>query len=339
MTSSLLLLPIAVSFLITLLLMPFWICKARQINLLWEDMNKHDRPRVPGSGGIIVLLGFIGGTLAYVAYKVFYLSITDNFLVEIFALMIVILLVSFLGLVDDLLGWKHGGLSRRSRLAIVAFSAIPLIAINAGVSEISLPFFEHVELGLLYPLILVPLGIVGATTTFNFLAGFNGLEAGQGILLLSALGLVAYKTGNGGLAVIAFCMVAALLAFLFYNIYPARVFPGDSLTYAVGGLIAVLPILGNFEKIAVFFFIPYILEVGLKIRGKLVKYSFGKPKNDGILEMPYEKFYSLNHIAIWFLRKIGARPTEQLVVISIWAFQLIIILLGLVIFKQGLFSL
>ncbi|HIF03136.1 MAG TPA: glycosyl transferase family 4, partial [Nitrospinaceae bacterium] len=33
----------------------------------------------------------------------------------------------------------------------------------------------------------IPLGIVGAATTFNFLAGFNGLETGQGILIFSGL--------------------------------------------------------------------------------------------------------------------------------------------------------
>jgi len=336
MTEMILLIPIIGSFLVALLLMPFWIRKAKHIGLVWKDMNKHENSLVPGSGGIIVVLGFIGGILLYIAYIVFYLHQTDAFLVEIFALLTVVLLVSMLGFIDDLLGWQHGGLSRRSRIVCVAFAAIPLMAINAGLSEVTLPFIGTVELGIIYPLILVPLGIVGATTTFNFLAGFNGLEAGQGIIILSALSVVAFLTGSSWLAVISLCMVAALLGFLFYNIYPARVFPGDSLTYAVGSLIAIMAILGNFERIAVFFFIPNIIEVGLKLKGRLVKQSFGKPNIDGTLKAPYERFYSLNHVAIYLLHRMNLRADEKNAVYAIWAFQLIIILAGFAIFWKGL---
>ena len=64
-------------------------------------------------------------------------------------------------------------------------------------------------------------------------------------------------------------MVGALIGFYIYNKFPAKVFPGDILTYSVGALIAGMAILGNFEKIAVFVFIPYIIETILKSRGKL----------------------------------------------------------------------
>ena len=88
-----------------------------------------------------------------------------------------------------------------------------------------------------------------------------------------------------------------------YNKYPAKIFPGDVLTYSIGALIAIMAILGNFERIAIFFFIPYIFETFLKLRGKLEKYSFASPKEDGSLELAYDKIYSLNHFAIWFLKK------------------------------------
>ncbi len=50
-------------------------------------------------------------------------------------------------------------------------------------------------------------------------------------------------------------MVGALLAFLWFNWYPAKVFPGDTLTYSVGALVACIAILGDMEKIAVILFI------------------------------------------------------------------------------------
>jgi UDP-N-acetylglucosamine--dolichyl-phosphate N-acetylglucosaminephosphotransferase len=333
----LLFIPIIVSFLVTLFLMPYWIRKAKQIGLFWDDMNKTGIQKVAGSGGIIAILGFIIGVLIYVAYRTFYLKIPNGYLVEIFALLCSVLILAGIGIIDDLLGWQHGGLSRRSRIIMVLFASIPLVVINAGDSLISLPFIGDVSLGLIYPLILVPLAIVGVTTTFNFLAGFNGLEAGQGILLILAATLVAFFTGNAWLSVVGICMVLSLLAFLLFNFSPARVFPGDSLTYAVGGLFAIMTILGNFEKIALFFFIPYIIEVILKSRGKLVKQSFGKPNPDGSLSMRYDKVYGLTHLGIYLLDKIGIKPTEKKVVYLIWAFQLVIIVIGFLIFRKGIF--
>src|SRR3989338_7558394 len=184
MISYILLIPLLASFLVTLFVIPFWIRKARQIGLLWDDMNKINAKKVAGSGGIAVILGFILGIFIFVAYRVFYLK-TDTYLIEIISMLVVLLLLAGVGLIDDLLGWRHGGLSRRSRMFLVLIAAIPLMVINAGKSLVELPFLGLVDLGILYTLIIIPIGIVGATTTFNFLAGFNGLEAGLGLIVLS----------------------------------------------------------------------------------------------------------------------------------------------------------
>jgi UDP-N-acetylglucosamine--dolichyl-phosphate N-acetylglucosaminephosphotransferase len=338
MSNYFLIIPILASFLITLFIIPFWIKKTKQIGLLWEDMNKSSHEKVSGSGGIIAVSSFVIGVLLYIAYTVFILGNYNSHLSEMLALLNVILILSGMAFIDDLLGWQHGGLSRRSRLILALFAAIPLIVINAGRSDISIPFLGAVDLGIIYPLVLIPIGIIGASTTFNHLAGYNGLEAGQGIIILSAIALITYITGNPWLSMIALIMVSSLLAFITYNYYPAKIFPGDSLTYAVGGLIAVIAILGNFEKIAVFFFIPYILETILKSRGGLKKQSFGKPLLDGSLDLKYKKIYGLEHASIFFLKKFNIKPTEKKVVYSIWLFQIIIIILGFFIFRGGIFK-
>ncbi len=329
-------LPILASFLITLFLMPSWIKRAKQIGLLWADMHKISKENIAGSGGIVTILGFIIGVLLFAAYRVFYVQTTD-YLIEIFAITTSILFLSSIGLVDDLLGWQKGGLSKKYRLIFIALAAIPLMAINAGKSTMAFPFLGVIDIGLFYPLILIPLGIVGATTTFNFLEGYNGLGAGQGVIILSGLAIVSHATGSSWLAIINLCLVASLLAFLHYNSVPARVFPGDVLTYSIGGLIAITAIIGNFEKIAVFFFIPYILETILKSRGKLEKQSFGVPNKDGTLSLAYKKFYGLEHIAIWLLPQLGFRSTEKNVVYLLRAFQIAIILIGFAIFREGIF--
>ncbi|MCX6750085.1 MAG: glycosyl transferase family 4 [Candidatus Pacearchaeota archaeon] len=279
----LILITIFVSFFCTYLIVPFWIRKAKQIGLLWEDMNKPKREKnVAGSGGITVVIGAMIGIFLYVAIQTFYFKSSDGISIQIFAMISMILLVAGIGLIDDLFGWKKGGLSKRSRIILILFSAIPLVVINAGESTML-----GINFGILYPLLIVPIGILGATTTFNFLAGFNGLEASQGIILLSALSIVMYLTGSSWLSVVALCLVASLLAFYIFNANPAKIFPGDTLTYVIGASIAAMAVLGNAEKIALFFFIPYLLEIILKLRGKLKKQSFGKPNKDGTLEMPY----------------------------------------------------
>jgi UDP-N-acetylglucosamine--dolichyl-phosphate N-acetylglucosaminephosphotransferase len=321
---------ILTSFLSTLLIMPIWIKKAKQIGLVWEDMNKFSRERnIAGSGGIVVVLGAIIGIFLYIAMQIFYFKSMNGVLVSIFAAISSLLLVGEIGFIDDLLGWKKGGLSIRSRIFLVLFSAIPLVVINAGESNML-----GIHFGIFFPLLIVPVAVLGATTTYNFLAGFNGLESSQGIIILSALAFVTYNTGNPWLSVIALCMVASLLAFFIFNKNPAKIFPGDVLTYSIGILIAIIAIMGNIEKIALFFFIPYILETILKSRGKLKKHSFGIPNEDGSLEMPYDKIYGLEHLAIKILKKIKSnkKAYESEVVWLINGFQILIILIGLILF-------
>ncbi len=335
----LLIIPVILSFFITLVSIPYWIRKAKKIGLVWEDMNKHSHPKISGSGGVVVAMGFVLGVLSYIAIKTFVLK-TDVTTVHIFAILATVLISALVAFTDDIFGWQHGGLSAKLRILLMILAAVPLMVINAGYSTIALPFFGEMELGLLYPLLIIPLGVIGASTTFNFLAGYNGLEAGQGILLLGASSIVAFLTGNSWLALIGLCMVVSLLAFLIFNKHPAQVFPGDVLTYSIGVLLAIFAILGNFEKIAVFFFIPYIIETGLKVRGKLKKQSFAKVNKDNSLELPYKKIYGLEHLAIFILKKIkkNGKVYEKDVVYFIHFIQIVVIAIGFIIFRNNLFS-
>jgi len=333
----LILISVLMSFVLTLYALPKWIKKCRQAGLLWEDMNKVNKERrVAASGGVIVVVSFVLGVLVYIALKTFVIDGNGEVL-EIFALLSVILFLALIGFIDDVLGWTYKGLSARFRLFLAFAASIPLVVINAGTSEISFGLLGRFDLGILYPLILIPIGIAGATTTYNFLAGFNGLEAGQGIIILSFLSFIAYLTGSSWLAVVGLCMVASLIVFYFYNKYPAKVFPGDVMTYSIGALIAGMAILGNFERIAVFMFIPYIIETVLKVRGGLKKQSFGRVNEDGSLDMPFRKVYGLTHLSILILKRFKQRVYERDVVYLIFMFQIIVCLLALVIFRGGLF--
>jgi len=331
----LLLLSIILSFFSVFIILPFWIKKAKEVGLKGKDVNKISEKEVAEGGGVIVIAGFLLGILSYVAIKTFYFKSTEN-VIEIFSLISTILIITFIGLVDDIFGWKIG-LSGKMRVILILIAAVPLMVINAGYSNVSIPFFDGTDLGWVYALIIIPIGILCTSVGFNTIAGYNGLEAGQGVLLMGALSLVSWLNGNSWLALIGLCMIASLLAFLFYNKYPAKVFPGNTLTFPLGALVAIFAILGNFEKIAIIFFIPYIIEVFLKLRGNLKMQSYAKPNADGSLDMRYGKIYGLEHIAIIVLKKIKGKVYEKDVVYSIYGIQLFFIFLGFLIFSKGLF--
>lgn len=333
---SVLLVSLLVSLFLTFFALPRWIRKCREVGFLWKDMNKLDRKdSVAASGGIIVVISFVLGVLGYIAIKTFVIG-DDSQITNIFALLSVILILALVGFVDDVLGWTFRGLSIRFRLFLAFMASIPLVVINAGSKVIEIPFIGLTDLGIYYPFLLIPIGIAGATTTYNFLAGFNGLESGQGIIILSFLSFIAYLTGSSWLSIIGLCMVVSLFIFYFYNKYPAIVFPGDVLTYAVGALIACMAILGNFEKIAVFVFIPYVMETFLKLRGGLVKQSFAKVNTDGSLDIPYGKVYGMTHLSLLILKKFKEKVYEKDVVYFIFSFQIVMCILAFFLFRGGL---
>ena len=70
-----------VGFLIVLFSMPIWIRKAKQIGLIWKDMNKYNsKTDIAGSGGIVVVSAWVICALFIVAYNVFYLKSTNYIL-------------------------------------------------------------------------------------------------------------------------------------------------------------------------------------------------------------------------------------------------------------------
>jgi UDP-N-acetylglucosamine--dolichyl-phosphate N-acetylglucosaminephosphotransferase len=284
-----------VSFLTTYLLMPVWIRAALKAKLTGKDVNKAHQPEVAEMGGIAVTAGFIGGVLTYIALTTFYFRQSNSQLIYILALLSTVLAVTIVGIIDDVLGWKTG-LKQWQKPLLTLLPALPLMAVNAGETSMVLPLLGPVNFGLLYPLLFVPLAVTGAANGFNMLAGLNGLEGGMGVLILGVLGIVSWRTGSGWVALLAFTMVSALLAFLRYNWYPARVFPGNTFTYTVGALIAGIAILGNAERVALLLFSLYFLELLLKARTRFRGECYGRPRGDGTLAPRGDRIESLTHL-------------------------------------------
>jgi len=313
-----------ISLLFTIVIIPPWVLRARKRKLVSKDMHKNNKTAVE-LGGVCVISGFLIGVMAFVGQEVFFNQSDSH--IAIFALLCSVLIATFIGLIDDILGWKIG-LRKWHKVLLTLLAALPLVVLNIGESIMQMPFVGPMDLGLLFPLVLVPIAIIGSSNGFNMIAGFNGLEAGMGILIISTLGFFSFLQQELIAAVLAITMVGALIGFLCFNWYPAKIFPGDCLTYPVGTLIAIIAIVGNIEKFALILFIPYFIEVALKSRGFLQKESFGKLQEDGSLTKRYKKWYGLEHIMISFWEHSPFKSTEKKVVLSLYGIECCFIVLA-----------
>jgi len=327
MVQKILFIPLIISFLATLIALPHWINRAKHAGLVGKDMHKLDKREVAEIGGIPVLFGFLLGLLSYIALSTFYFKNLSRSL-EIMALLSAVLIIALMGLIDDILGWKIG-LRQYQKPLFTLLGALPIIVINAGHSRMVLPFIGAIDFGLIYPFLLIPLGIVGASNGFNMIGGYNGLESGLGIIILSALGFISWRSGVAWIAVISFAMVFALIAFYFYNKHPAKIFPGNMLTYSIGALIGCIAILANVEKAALILFIPYFIEFFLKLRGLMQIESFAKLNPDGSLLLPEKKLYGIEHLAILILTKLKTKVTELKVVFSLYSLEIILAIIAI----------
>ncbi len=301
-----------IGFLTTIYAIKWFIRYAWRIGLVVKDQNKIDKPLIPISGGVAVMAGFFIGILSFIFLRTFFYNSNGGVTLDTEALMLLftsitsILMITFVGFVDDLLIRKDKessiGLKRWQKPLLTLVAAIPLMAIKAGTTTMQFPFIGRIDIGIIYPLILVPLLIVFAANVINMLAGFNGLEAGMGIVYTGMLGL--YSLYQGKLtndndkyiaALIALMVFSALIAFYLFNMVPAKIFPGDSLTYLLGSVLAVIAIVGNLEKAVIIALIPFGIEFILKARGKFKKQSYGYYK-EGKVQSLYKEIYSIPHL-------------------------------------------
>ncbi len=322
-------LAVLIAFFVTLFFIPKYIKKAKALGLVGKDMNKYEKPPVPEAGGITVIIGIVSAMLFYIFVKTFLYGTQSN-LVAIFAILSTLLLAVMIGFVDDVFGWKTG-IRRLHKVLLTIPLGIPFMVINAGQSIMYIPLIGSVNFGLIYPLVMVPIGIICAANAYNMLAGYNGLEAGLGIIILSTLGIVNWINGVLWLTLVSFAGVFALLAFLIFNWCPAKIFPGDSLTYGIGAFIAMIAIAGNMEKIGIILFIPFIIDAALslwpEIRGKGKVEAFAKPNKDNSLEKPYPGIYDMTHFALASLKKKKKKVYERDVTTFILLIELFLVLL------------
>jgi UDP-GlcNAc:undecaprenyl-phosphate GlcNAc-1-phosphate transferase len=143
------------------------------------------------------------------------------------------------GLYDDLIGlqprWKLLG-------EILAALTAVLIGDVALYNLGNLVGTGDIHLGWL-AIPFTVLGIVGVTNAINLLDGLDGLAGGISAIAAVALSLLAYLAGNQQLLYLLVALLGAILGFLKFNTYPARIFMGDSGSLFIGYSLALFAVI------------------------------------------------------------------------------------------------
>ncbi len=330
-TIEILLISSAISLITTLAITPYFTRFLYAAGIVGLDLQKKNKPKLATSGGICVAFGILAGLLSYIGLQTFLRgSRLESDVIYLLAVTASVLIVMFVGLLDDLnvstkkVKTKEGydiriGFPQWIKPLLTLPAAIPLMVVRAGETRMAIPFIGTVDFGMLYPFLLIPIGMVGASNAVNMLAGFNGLEAGMGIVYFLGLAIFALLHGGGATntwtgSVIFFVAFAALIGFIRYSWYPAKILPGDSLTYLLGSTIAAGVIVGNMERSGIIVMLPFMIEFLLKLRSKFRASSLGKLREDGKLDPPYGgKIYSWTHL----LMKLKPMTEKRVVILLI----------------------
>jgi len=211
----------------------------------------------PTMGGVI-----IWGTTIILALIFLLLSfLFDNFWSKYFNFvdraqtylpLATILLAGLLGLLDDVLGVfkigpKGGGFSVTQKTflySVVAVVGAWWFYYKLGFDTVSIPFLGNFYVGIWYIPIFIFI-IVASAFSANETDGLDGLLGGVSLFAFGALTAVAFVLGRFELASFSSVVMGALLAFLWYNIYPAKFFMGDTGSMALGITLGVTALLTN----------------------------------------------------------------------------------------------
>ncbi len=288
------LIAIVVAFVIVVFAIPNTIRVLKEKGMVGIDVHKRDYPEVAKGGGFVVLLAIVTSLLIIIGITTFQEQDVDTGLL---AALVSILLAGMIGLLDDNLDFRN-----RTKIVLPMIASIPMMAMQVGTTTMSIPLIGTVDLGVLYPLVVIPLMMTFIIDSTNMYGGMNGLESGLSavnsaalivyILLLSFIDGTETTRALLDSGVVAGALLGASLAFLIFNRFPAKILPGDVGRLPLGAAIAAALILGNMDRLAIFLYAPFALNFLLYIlyrvyvRRKGIEYvKFASSREDGTLEV------------------------------------------------------
>ncbi len=201
----------------------------------------------PTGGGILVILSVFIFLIVFYGVTRFEYNWTSHIL------FLSLFLFGILGFYDDFLKflrWRKKGKISNLRFKykfalqwIMAFTLSYLIYSKMGVSAVSLPLMGNLDLGFWF----IPWGafvIVASTNAFNITDGLDGLAGGLLLMVLVPLiYLSSFSPFGNDIGLFIAVLVGSIVAFLYFNIHPARFFMGDTGALAFGALLGVISLM------------------------------------------------------------------------------------------------
>ena len=205
----------------------------------------------PTMGGIIFILTTL------IIMIVLYLRGSIEYSYNLIILIITFLSYALLGFIDDFLKVRYHnnrGIPTLVKLLFQTIIAIIFYIIfrkNGGTPTIEITFLRtSINLGWAYGLFIL-LVLVGTSNAVNITDGLDGLAGGLSVITFLAYGVITWGTtwltGYQDIAIFSFVLTGAIMGFLVFNSYPARVFMGDTGSLALGAALATIAILTRHE--------------------------------------------------------------------------------------------
>ena len=284
-----------ISFILALTLTPFVLRLLAKVGAGKQIRNSQDTPifsslhkkkeGTPTMGGIVIwltMLIIVGGF--WLMDQFFggfwsYLNFIDR--AQTFLPLAAFFIAAGLGLFDDIMGVlkigdKGGGLSVAHRMFIYFLLSIVgawWFFFKLGWRELHIPFAGNFDIGIWYIPIFIFI-IIASAFSANETDGLDGLWGGVSLFIYAALMVVAFTLGRFDLAAMIGVILGSLLAFLWFNIFPAKFFMGDTGAMALGITMGVITMLTNTLFLLPFFAIIPLVEsasVILQVASKKIR--------------------------------------------------------------------
>ncbi len=220
---------------------------------IFDHFHKN-KTGTPVGGGILVIISV---SLLYLflfsLIKASSFSISANYPAtkELNIVFFVFLSFGLLGFYDDIMklfGFKRTGffgLRMRFKLLLqilLAGLASALIYFQLGINFINLPLLGPLHLGLFFPILSTFLIVIFANA-YNITDGLDGLSSGLLMICLFAFWLLSATALDTPISLFLALWIGAIIAFLYFNVFPARIWLGDTGSLSFGATIAVIAIL------------------------------------------------------------------------------------------------
>ena len=194
-----------------------------------------------------------------------------------------LIFAAILGFIDDLLGIfrigpKGGGLSMKRKIflyTLIAAVCAYWFYFKLEWDIFYVPFLGNFSVGIWYLPIFVFI-IVATAFSANETDGLDGLAGGVLLFAFAALGALAFTQEHYDLAAFTGVIIGALLAFLWFNIYPARFFMGDTGAMSLGVTLGIVAMLTNAAMLLPLIAFVLVFESGSVIIQVLSKKFRGK---------------------------------------------------------------